>query len=162
VSPHPRERFRLGVLQINGNYDLCRGTDRTGGNVSILWIISHCLHLLVRNNNHSFRKCFRQFDNEMLCLRLPRPAVVISNDLRNDFSNSVLAIPISDAERGANPLPTHVFLLKGTGGLTKDSRALCEQVASLEKDCFVEGPIGKLASTTLNALVQALNRAVSD
>ena len=102
------------------------------------------------------------FSNRPNDPHLPRPAVVISNDLRNDFSNSVLAIPISDAERGANPLPTHVFLLKGTGGLTKDSRALCEQVASLEKDCFVEGPIGKLASATLNALVQALNRAVSD
>jgi mRNA interferase MazF len=102
------------------------------------------------------------FSNRPNDPHLPRPAVVISNDLRNDFSNSVLAIPISDAERGAKPLPTHVFLPGGIGGLTKDSRALCEQVASLEKDCFVEGPIGKLASTTLDALVQALNKAVSD
>ncbi len=92
----------------------------------------------------------------------PRPAVVISNDLRNDFSSSVLAIPISDEERGAKLLPTHVFLPQGTGGLTKDSRALCEQIASLEKDCFKEGPIGKLASTTLHSLVQALNKAVCD
>ena len=89
----------------------------------------------------------------------PRPAVVISNDLRNDFSNSVLAIPISGEERG-KLLPTHVFLPKGTGGLHKDSRALCEQIASIDKSCFVEGPIGKLASTTMTSLVKALNKAV--
>jgi mRNA interferase MazF len=91
---------------------------------------------------------------------LPRPAIVISNDNRNDFSDSVLAIPISDEARG-KLLPTHVFLPKGGGsGLTKDSRALCEQIASIDKKCFVEGPIGKLESTVLNSLVQALYKAV--
>ncbi len=99
------------------------------------------------------------FSNRPNDPHLPRPAVVISNDFRNDFSNSVLAIPISGEKRGKF-LPTHVFLPKGTGGLHKDSRALCEQIASLDKSCFVEGPIGKIASVTMTSLVQALNKAV--
>lgn len=90
---------------------------------------------------------------------LPRPAVVISNDFRNEFSSSVLAIPISGEDRGKF-LPTHVFLPKGTGGLSKDSRALCEQIATIDKSCFVEGPIGKIASSTMTALVKAINKAV--
>jgi hypothetical protein len=40
------------------------------------------------------------FSNRSNAPHLPRPAVVISNDLRNDFSDSVLAIPISGEERG--------------------------------------------------------------
>lgn len=99
------------------------------------------------------------FSNRPNDPHLPRPAVVISNDLRNDYSDSVLAIPISGEDRG-KLLPTHVFLEKGTAGLTKDSRAMCEQIASLEKSCLVEGPIGKLHSTQLNSLVQALHKAV--
>lgn len=100
------------------------------------------------------------FSNRPNDPHLPRPAVVISIDDRNDFSDSVLAIPISDEARG-KLLPTHVFLPKGGGsGLTKDSRALCEQIASLDKNCFVEGPIGNLHSTVLNSLVQALYKSV--
>ena len=92
----------------------------------------------------------------------PRPAVVMSNDNRNDYAPTILAIPISGEERGVM-LPTHVFLAKGkSSGLTKDSRALCEQIASLEKSCFVEGPVGKLESIVLNALVKAINKAVTD
>jgi mRNA interferase MazF len=90
---------------------------------------------------------------------LPRPAVVISNDNRNEFADSVLAIPVSGEERG-KLLPTHVFLPKGTGGLDKDSRALCDQIASLNKNCFVEGPIGNIHSVTLTALVRALIKGV--
>ena len=101
------------------------------------------------------------FSNRPNDPHLPRPAVVISNDLRNDFSESVLAIPISGENRG-KLLPSHVFLPKGTGGLTKDSRALCEQIASLDKTCFVEGPIGKIPLTTLTALVRAINKAVEE
>lgn len=90
---------------------------------------------------------------------LSRPAIVISNDFRNEFTDSVLAVPLSGEARG-KLLPTHIFLPKGTGGLDKDSRAMCEQIASLKKDCFVEGPIGKISSVIMTALVKALNKAV--
>ena len=87
--------------------------------------------------------------------------MVISNDLRNDYSESVLAIPISGEERGKF-LPSHVFLPKGTGGLSKDSRALCEQVVSLDKIYFVEGPLGVIAPVTLTSMVRAINKAVEE
>lgn len=90
---------------------------------------------------------------------LPRPAIVVSSDLRNEFASSVLAVPVSGEERG-KLLPTHVFLPRGTGGLDKDSRAMCEQIASLEKDCFVEGPIGTIPSVVMTALIRAINKAV--
>jgi hypothetical protein len=47
-------------------------------------------------------------------------------------------------------------------GVDKDSRALCEQVASLDKDCFVEGPIGTIPSVTLTSMVRAIAKAVED
>ncbi len=90
---------------------------------------------------------------------LPRPAIVVSNDNRNEFTNSVLAVPVSGELRG-KLLPTHVYLEKGTGGLDKDSRAMCEQIASLDKSCFVDGLIGRIPSTIMTALVQAVKKAV--
>lgn len=102
-----------------------------------------------------------QFSNRPNDPHLPRPALVISTDFRNENASSVLAIPISGEERGRF-LPTHVFLPKGGGsGLTKDSRALCEQIASLEKDCFLEH-IGKLHSTVLSSVVAGVKKAVEE
>jgi len=63
---------------------------------------------------------------------LPRPAIVISNDLHNEYSDAVLVIPVSDEGlfKRNKLLPTHVFLERGVGGLTKDSRAMCEQISA--------------------------------
>ncbi|MBU6455340.1 MAG: type II toxin-antitoxin system PemK/MazF family toxin [Cyanobacteria bacterium REEB67] len=93
---------------------------------------------------------------------LPRPAVVISNDLHNQYSDAVLVVPITDEglHKRNRLLPTHVFLPKGMGGLTKDSRALCEQIVSVDKSKLVSPRMGELPSVMLTALVTALKKAV--
>src|SRR5471030_2359715 len=93
---------------------------------------------------------------------LPRPAVVISNDLHNEYSAAVLVIPVSDEGlfKRNRLLPSHVFLERGVGGLTKDSRAMCEQIVSVEKSRLIEPALGKLPSILMTALVLALRKAV--
>jgi len=101
-----------------------------------------------------------QFPNRPNDPHLPRPAIVISNDKRNQFDRSVLAIPVS-AEEGHRKqlLPSHVPLKKGSGGLGKDSRAMCEQIASIDKsNCKTQ--IGSLPAATLSLLVTAIHKAI--
>ena len=54
-----------------------------------------------------------------------RPSLIVSIDVRNEMSNSVLTVPITTNLR---PSPTHVFLPAMQGGLTHDSVARCENV----------------------------------
>jgi mRNA interferase MazF len=93
---------------------------------------------------------------------LPRPAIIISNDLHNEYSDAVLVIPVSDEGlfKRNRLLPTHVFLARGVGGLTKDSRALCEQIVSVDKSKLVAPLMGKIPSVLMSALVTALRKAV--
>jgi len=103
-----------------------------------------------------------EFPNRPKDPHLPRPAVVISNDNLNEFSDAVLVIPITDEGllRRGSLLPTHVVIQRGIGGLTKDSRALCEQIVSVEKTRLIEPALGRIPSTIMTALVGALRRAV--
>jgi mRNA interferase MazF len=102
------------------------------------------------------------FPNRPSDPHLPRPAVVISNDLHNEFSNAVLVIPITDEAlfKRNKLLPTHVVLARGVGGLTKDSRAMCEQIVSVEKVKLIDPPLGSVPSVLMTALVTALRKAV--
>ncbi len=68
-----------------------------------------------------------------------RPALIISTDARNEFANSVLAVPVTTNLR---PSPTHVFLAAGSGGIAEDSMARCENVSYLHKSRLATGPLG--------------------
>lgn len=100
-----------------------------------------------------------QFPNRPNDPHLPRPAIIISTDKRNEHAGSVLCIPLTSKSRKMQ-LPTHVWIDKGTGGLDQDGTALCEQIADVSKECFVEGPIAKMPSVIMDALVRALKKAV--
>jgi mRNA interferase MazF len=93
---------------------------------------------------------------------LPRPAVVISNDFHNEFSDAVLVIPITveGLLKRNKLLPTHVYMQRGLGGLTKDSRAMCEQIVSVDKSKLIEPLKGTIPSVLMTALVRALLKAV--
>ncbi|HZL36425.1 MAG TPA: type II toxin-antitoxin system PemK/MazF family toxin [Tepidisphaeraceae bacterium] len=75
-----------------------------------------------------------------------RPAVIVSLDARNEFSNSVLAVPVTTNPR---PSPTHVALPAKQGGLTHDSMARCENVSYLHKSRLSRGPLGGAISPAL-------------
>lgn len=90
----------------------------------------------------------------------PRPAIVVSADVRNRFAGDVLVVPLSTHLR---PLPTHVLIPAGPGGQARDSMAKCEQITTLDKRFLVRGPFGgRLPEPLLDQVVRAVRRAIGE
>lgn len=83
-----------------------------------------------------------------------RPALIVSTDARNEFANSILAVPVTTNLR---PSPTHVLLPATQGGLTEDSMARCENISYLHKSRLTRGP---LAGTITPALMREVERCL--
>jgi mRNA-degrading endonuclease toxin of MazEF toxin-antitoxin module len=64
-----------------------------------------------------------------------RPALIVSVDGRNQYSNNVLAIPLTT---NLKPGQTHVFLPRGQGGIITDSMARTSAM-SLILECTAGG-----------------------
>ena len=64
-----------------------------------------------------------------------RPVIVVSHDGFNTTPGwrSVIVVPVSTSGKQAARGPTAVPLAKSTGGLRKDSVALCHQVTTLDR-----------------------------
>ncbi|MGH7179916.1 MAG: type II toxin-antitoxin system PemK/MazF family toxin [Tepidisphaeraceae bacterium] len=87
-----------------------------------------------------------------------RPALIVSIDARNQYSNSVLAAPRTTNMR---PAPTHVMLPKGQAGITENSIARCENVSYVLRSRLRRGPYsGPIATALLHEVEKALIRAV--
>src|SRR5690349_9407338 len=69
----------------------------------------------------------------------PRPALVVSNNARNRWSDDVIVVPIFSRGRSGS---THVPLKAGIGGLRHDSVAFCEEITTIHRDFLVDGPFG--------------------
>ena len=90
----------------------------------------------------------------------PRPALVLSIDVRNRLANDVIVVPLSTNLR---PLPTHVLIPAGAGGQRQDSMAKCEHVTTLDKQFLVRGPFaGRLPEPLLNEVTRAVRRAIGE
>ena len=61
-----------------------------------------------------------------------RPVLIVQNDVGNRYSPTVIAAAITSKQDKTN-LPTHIGLKAGTGGLTRDSVVLLEQIRTLDK-----------------------------
>ena len=87
-----------------------------------------------------------------------RLAVIVSIDSRNERGNNVLAVPITANMR---PLPTHVELSAGEGGLTQDSMARCENISALPKSWLARGPLGSaISAEKMTEMERAVQRAI--
>src|SRR5438552_12017679 len=87
-----------------------------------------------------------------------RPALAVSVNHRNEFGNSVLAVPITT---NLKPAPTHVFLPMGQGGLHQNSMARCENVSYVERiDVRRAGFSGLISASLLREIERALLRAL--
>jgi len=82
-----------------------------------------------------------------------RPALVISNDINNQFAETVTVIPITSGLEKVYPFET--LLSSGEGGLTKKSKAKCNQVRTISKIRLVRF-IGQLDISRLNEIEKAL------
>ena len=83
-----------------------------------------------------------------------RPVAIIQNDMGNLHSPTVIAVPLTASPRKP-PLPTHVRLEMGEGGLRQPSTVLCEQVRTLEKT-RLRRRLGALAPESMRRVERAL------
>ena len=69
-----------------------------------------------------------------------RPWLIVSENIRNQYSRTVLAIPFTSDT--TNVPPTRVRVPKGEGGLDIDSVAMCDRITTLKKTLLDHGPYG--------------------
>jgi mRNA interferase MazF len=92
----------------------------------------------------------------------PRPVVIVSTNSQNKHLTSVIAIPTSSSVTDPHP-KLHIFLPKGTGGLTRDSYARCELITTLDKSLFVKGPMDKPVDVKYRwQLIEGVRYALGD
>ena len=61
-----------------------------------------------------------------------RPAVFVSNDLNNEYADTVTVVPLTGQPSNRN-YPFEVLIPRGVAGLKLDSRAKCNQVRTIDK-----------------------------
>ncbi|MEW6125636.1 MAG: type II toxin-antitoxin system PemK/MazF family toxin [Acidobacteriota bacterium] len=79
-----------------------------------------------------------------------RPVLIFQDDLINQFTTTVLAIPFTTNLRRA-ALPSCVQVSKGEGGLKSDSVALCYQLRAIDKTRLLQ-KLGTLKRETLETI----------
>jgi len=69
----------------------------------------------------------------------PRPALIISEDIRNRRADDVIVVPIFSGGRRS---PTRVSISSGVGGLSHNSVLFCEELTTIDRDFLRDGPFG--------------------
>lgn len=82
-----------------------------------------------------------------------RPALIISNDINNQFSETVTVIPITSSRGKIYPFET--FLPSGESGLSKNSKAKCNQIRTIDKKRLLKS-FGKVSPEKLKEIEKAL------
>lgn len=97
---------------------------------------------------------------EVYWLRLDknRPALIISNDSLNRHALDICVVPITSILHRRFAL--RVAIQAGDGGLTRDSWAKCDQVATLNKQTLVYPPLGRLSTATLRGVESGIRLAL--
>lgn len=88
----------------------------------------------------------------------PRPALVISDDIRNRRTDDVIVVPIFSGGRRS---PTRVPIAAGVGGIVHNSVLFCEELATIDRDFMRDGPLGPpVPAALLEQVVAAILIAV--
>jgi mRNA interferase MazF len=88
-----------------------------------------------------------------------RPAVVVSMDLRNELSRTVLVVPFTSDTSGGET-PTRILVPAGEGGLEVDSLATCDHILAVRKSYLEQGPYGTIAARSLQRIQQGIQIAI--
>jgi len=83
-----------------------------------------------------------------------RPALIVSNDINNEFSQTVTILPIT-GQPASKQYPFEVLVPKGVAGLTADSRVKANQILKVDKRRLVSFR-GSLPSQYLPQVEKAL------
>lgn len=82
-----------------------------------------------------------------------RPALIISNDINNKVSDTVTVIPITSSVEKVYPF--EVFFRRGESGLSKNSKAKCNQIRTIDKRRLIKF-IGKASPEKIKEVEEAL------
>lgn len=85
-----------------------------------------------------------------------RPAIVVSNNVGNEYSPTILVVPLTTKNK--KDLPTHMTIAPQNSGLKEVSTALFEQVKVADKKRIIK-KIGKLDSSLLTSIKNHLTNA---
>lgn len=89
----------------------------------------------------------------------PRPALVVSSDIRNRVADDVMVVPIFSRGRTG---PTRVTLRAPAGGIPHDSVLYCDELTTIDLDFLSNGPLGlPVSDRILDQVVQAIIDAVA-
>jgi mRNA interferase MazF len=83
-----------------------------------------------------------------------RPVVIVSNDVANRASSLVTVVPLSS--NVSRVFPFEVALSAEQSGLPKDSKAMAQQIRTIDKSRLVHQRSGSLKPKQLTALDEAL------
>lgn len=86
-------------------------------------------------------------------IRKTRSAVIISNDINNEYSDTITVIPITSSRRKVYPF--EVLLSTGEGGLGHGSKAKTDQIRTIDTQRLVRC-IGSLSTAKIRELEHAL------
>ena len=82
-----------------------------------------------------------------------RPALIISNDVNNKFSDTVTLIPITS--KLSKIYPFEVFVKSGESGLPEDSKIKCNQIRTVDKKRIIKY-LGKVEQQKLKEVEKAI------
>ena len=88
-----------------------------------------------------------------------RPVVVVSPDIRNELTDSVIVVPFTSNLQGVEN-PTRVLIPAGEGGLQADSLAVCENVSALGQTFLEQGPYGHISADVLARIQRAIQVSI--
>ena len=84
-----------------------------------------------------------------------RPCLIIQNNINNKHSPTTIVVVITSRDRFKKKYPTHVWIDKGDGGLTKDSVIQCEQIRTIDKRRITE-KLGSVNNDCLQKVEEAI------
>jgi mRNA interferase MazF len=87
-----------------------------------------------------------------------RPCLIITNDSLNRHALDACVVPITSVLHGRFSL--RVSIQAGDGGLTRNSWAKCDQVATVNKQAVVYPPLGRLSTATLRRIEDGIRHAL--
>lgn len=80
-------------------------------------------------------------------IKKTRPALIISNDANNQYSDLATVLPITD--KGEKVYPFEVSIPTEGTGLIKSSKIKCQQIRTLDKNRFLKR-LGQASESVLN------------
>jgi len=86
-------------------------------------------------------------------IKKTRPAIIMSNNINNEHSDTVTVIPITSSTQTIYPF--EIVLHAGEGGLKYESKAKANQIRTIDKRRLVE-VMGAISAEKISALEHAL------